>query len=174
MGQYIIRRLLWACVLFLAVTLVTFVIFYIIPVNPAKLITGRGATNADIKRAEHFLGTDRPVPIQYAKFLDRLVLHHSLGRSFQNRQSVNEIVGAAAPVTASLVFGGALLWLSLAIPFGVLSALKPRSLLDRSTMVFVLIGISAHPVWIGLIFAYLFGFRLGAFPITGYCDFINP
>jgi peptide/nickel transport system permease protein len=87
---------------------------------------------------------------------------------------VNTIVGAAAPVTASLVFGGAILWMLIAIPIGILSALRPRSLLDRISMTFVLIGISAHPVWIGLIFAYVFGFRLHITPITGYCDFINP
>jgi peptide/nickel transport system permease protein len=98
----------------------------------------------------------------------------SLGRSFTNRLSVNYVVAQAAPVTASLVFGGALLWLLVALPVGILSALRPRSLLDRLAMVGVLVGISAHPVWIGLLFAYFFGFKLGWFPITGYCDFINP
>jgi peptide/nickel transport system permease protein len=77
-------------------------------------------------------------------------------------------------VTASLVFGGALFWMLVAIPVGVLSALRPRSLLDRASMTFVLIGISAHPVWIGLIFAYFFGFRWHITPITGYADFFNP
>jgi peptide/nickel transport system permease protein len=62
----------------------------------------------------------------------------------------------------------------IALPVGILSALKPKSLLDRVAMVFVLIGVSAHPVWIGLIFAYVIGFKLGWTPITGYCDFINP
>jgi len=67
-----------------------------------------------------------------------------------------------------------ILWMLIAIPVGVLSALRPRSLLDRISMTFVLIGISAHPIWIGLILAYVFGFRLHLTPITGYCDFINP
>jgi peptide/nickel transport system permease protein len=127
-----------------------------------------------VKRAAHYLGTDRPVYVQYGKFMKRLVIDRSLGRSFTNRQSVNHRIAEAAPVTASLIVGGAVVWLLLALPIGILSALRPRSLLDRSAMVFVLIGISAHPVWIGLLFAYFFGFRLGAFPITGYCDMINP
>jgi peptide/nickel transport system permease protein len=80
----------------------------------------------------------------------------------------------AAPVTASLVFGGAILWLSIALPIGILSALRPRSLLDRTAMVFVLVGISAPSFWIGLILAYVIGFKLGWTPITGYCDFVNP
>jgi peptide/nickel transport system permease protein len=77
-------------------------------------------------------------------------------------------------VTAALVFGGMILWLAIGLSVGVFSALRPRSLLDRGAMVFVLIGVSAHPIWIGLIFSYIFGFKLGWFPITGYDDFFNP
>ncbi len=80
----------------------------------------------------------------------------------------------AAPVTASLVFGGAIVWLLISVPIGILSALKPKSLLDRGAMTFVLIGISSHPVWIGLILAYTVGYKLGLAPISGYCDMINP
>src|SRR5919108_1126377 len=174
MLRYLARRMLWAVVLFIAVTLVTYVLFFLIPANPAQLVAGKAATPADIKRAEHFIGTDRPIYVQYYKFLERIVIHHNLGHSSANRQGVNGFVGDAPPVTASLVFGGAVFWMLIALPVGILSALRPRSIMDRASMTFVLIGISAHPVWIGLIFAYFFGFRLHWFPITGYCDFINP
>jgi peptide/nickel transport system permease protein len=63
------------------------------------------------------------------------------------------------------------LWLSLSIPVGILSALRPRSILDRISMTFVLIGISAHPVWIGLLLSYFAGYKLHLTPIAGYCDF---
>ena len=181
MFRYLIRRLMWAWVLFVAVTIVTYVIFYAIPANPARLACGQRATPECIKRAAHYLGTDRPLYVQYGKFFGRLMpvsgivqgnphfKEPSLGRSFTNRQTVNYVVVNAAPVTASLVFGGAVFWMLIALPVGILSALRPRSLLDRIAMVFVLIGISAHPVWIGLIFAYFFGFKAGLFPITGYC-----
>jgi peptide/nickel transport system permease protein len=175
---------MWAFVLFVAVTVVTYIIFYAIPADPARLACGQRATPECIKRAAHYLGTDRPLYVQYGKFFGRLMpfslrptphlKEPSLGRSFTSRLSVNYVVAQAAPVTASLVFGGAVLWLLIALPIGILSALRPRSLLDRISMVGVLIGISAHPVWIGLLFAYFFGFKLGAFPITGYCDLINP
>jgi peptide/nickel transport system permease protein len=175
---------MWAFVLFVAVTIVTFIIFYAIPVNPARLACGQRATPECITRAAHYLGTNRPLYVQYGKFFGRLmpvafdgVVPHlkepSLGRSFTNRLSVNYVIGQAAPVTASLVFGGVVFWMLIALPIGILSALRPRSLLDRVGMVFVLIGISAHPVWIGLLSAYFFGFRLGLFPITGYCNFLN-
>ena len=183
MLRYFVRRLLWAAVLFVAVTMVTYVIFFIIPANPAALVCGRQCRPADIKRAEHFIGTDKPVYIQYKRFLERLlpitftapphVKKPSLGQSFTTRRDVNQVVLAAAPVTASLVFGAALLWLLVSIPVGILSALRPRSLLDRVTMVGVLIGISAHPVWIGLLAAYFVGFEWHVAPITGYCNFFG-
>jgi peptide/nickel transport system permease protein len=77
-------------------------------------------------------------------------------------------------VTASLVIGGAITWFLLAIPIGILSALRPRSLLDKGLMILVLIGASAHPLWLGLVLSYLLGFKLHVFPITGYCDFFGP
>ncbi len=159
--------------MFLAVTVFAFVTFWVIPANPAAL-NGGGATPQLLHNREHLMGLDRPLPVQYARFVWNLVGHASLGYSFANRRSVNEIVGDAAPVTASLVAGGAVLWMLIALPVGILSALRPRSLLDRAGTTFTLVGISAHPVWVGLVFAYLFGFRLGWFPITGYCDFVRP
>jgi peptide/nickel transport system permease protein len=106
--------------------------------------------------------------------MKKLVLEQSLGRSFATRQEVNDIIKRAAPVTASVVFGGVLIWLSIAFPIGILSALRPRTLLDRAAMIFVLVGVSAHPVWIGLLLSYFIGFKLGLTPLGGYCDLINP
>ena len=174
MIRYVIRRLLWAVVLFIAVTVVTYIIFFIIPADPARAVAGKNPTPEMIQRARHYLGIDKPVYQQYLRFLDRLVIHQDLGRSFANRESVNSEVAKAAPVTASLVFGGAIAWMMIALPIGILSALRPRSLLDRASMTFVLIGVSAHPIWLGLIFSYFFGFKWGITPISGYCDFINP
>jgi peptide/nickel transport system permease protein len=174
MFRYLVRRLLWAAVLFLVVTVVTYVIFFLIPVNPAQQACGQRATPQCIQTAKEYLGLDKPVYHQYGSFLYRLVVHFDLGRSFQNRQQVREIVLDAAPTTASLVFGGVVLWMLVALPIGIISALRPRSLMDRTTMLAVLIGISAHPVWIGLILSYFIGYKLQLTPITGYCDFFNP
>jgi peptide/nickel transport system permease protein len=166
--------LLWAVFLFISATVITYVIFFIIPADPAQLSAGKAATAEDVARVRKFLHLDEPVYQQYARWFWDLVAHQSLGQSYANRQEVNAIIGRAAPVTASLVFGGAIFWLTLSIPVGIISALRPRSIVDRAGMIFVLIGISAHPVWIGLIFSYIFGYKLGWTPITGYCDFFNP
>jgi peptide/nickel transport system permease protein len=65
-------------------------------------------------------------------------------------------------------------WLLIALPLGILSALRPRSLLDRTASLFVLIGISVHPVWLGLILLYLFGYKWSIFPLGTYCEVFSP
>ena len=185
MLRYLIRRILWAFVLFIAVTLVSYIIFFLVPAEPARLVAGPQAPPDAVERARKFLHLDEPIWQQYLRFLGNLAPARfdglkpeaktpSLGRSFATRQEVNHIVKAAAPVTISLVIGGAILWMLIALPIGILSALRPRSLLDRGAMVFVLVGISAHPVWIGLLLSYFIGFKLGLTPLGGYCDLVNP
>ena len=188
MIRYLIRRVLWAVVLFVVVTLVTYVIFFLVPNDLAAKIAGQGSSQEARARAIHHLGLDRPVYVQYGKFMWGLIKpvpvhigsvpvfvrpNGNLGYSYIRATPVNELIKSAAPVTGSLVFGGVIVWLLIALPIGILSALRPRSLMDRASMTFVLVGISAHPIWIGLIFAYVFGFRLGWFPISNYCNFFN-
>jgi peptide/nickel transport system permease protein len=173
MFRYLIRRFLWAWVLFLAVTIVTYVIFFLVPASPARLAAGQSATPERVAEVEKFLGLDQPVYVQYWRFLKRLVVDRSLGESFINRQSVNGEILRAAPITASLVFGAMILVLMLAIPLGIFSALKPRSLLDRAAMTYVLIGISLPSFWIGLVLSYIVGYRLGLTPIAGYCEVVS-
>src|ERR1043166_7940496 len=182
MLRYVIRRILWSCVLMLGVTLVTFVLFYLAPESPERAVCGgvggNSASPECMRRATKKVGLDRPIYYQYGLFLKRLVIDRTLGTSFISKQPVSHVIGRASRVTASLVFGGAVLWLLTGLAVGILSALRPRSLLDRAGMVFVLIGVSAHPVWIGLIFSYFFGYKLRNFPvhtpIGGYAPILNP
>src|SRR3954453_15373330 len=171
MTQFLIRRSFWAIFLFLVATIITYLIFWVIPSDPAALAAGKSATPADIARVRHFLHLDEPIWRQYLRFVWNLVGHGSLGESFVNRQTVDTMIAKDAPVTASLVFGAAVIWLSVSVPIGILSALRPRSVMDRLSMTFVLVGISAHPVWIGLILSYLVGYKLHLTPIAGYCNF---
>jgi len=166
---YLVRRLAWAFVLVLSVALVTFIIFFVIPTNQIGNVRHR-ETTTNINDA---VGIHGPVYLQYARFLWHLA-HGSLGNSFRSEQSVRDLILTAAPVTASLVFGGAIVWLLIALPIGVLSAMRPRSMLDRTATIFVLIGISVHPVWLGLILLYVFGFKLHLFPLGTYCEAFSP
>ena len=174
MFRYLVRRTLWAILLFIVITFVTFVIFFMAPNDPARAMCGGDqASRQCLLTATEKLGLDKPVLVQYFKYLDRLVVHQDLGTSYATGQSINQKIKMAAPVTASLVFGGAVLWMIIGLSVGIYSALRPRSLIDRAAMVFVLIGVSAHPVWIGLILSYTFGVRWHITPIADYANFFG-
>jgi len=170
-ARFVVRRVLWAAFLFVVATLVTFLIFYVIPSNRAGHKADYAAPPGFVHHIDHMLHLDLPLYQQYWLFLWNIVRHLSLGYSFETGASVRWIIARDAPVTASLVLGGAVMWLLVSIPLGIVSALRPRSLVDRAGMAFVLVGASAPAVWTSLILAYVFGFRLGWTPIADYCDF---
>jgi len=167
---YLTKRLAWGAVLLVAITLVVYVLFFVLPVDPTRRAGGRVDAEIFIREAYSIEG---PLWREYPAFLWDLVRHGDLGQSYGNRQEVTAIIANAAPVTISLVLGAAVIWLTIAIPIGTLSALRPRSFLDRASMVFVLIGISLHPLWLGLMFSYFGGYRWGVAPIGGYCNLFD-
>jgi peptide/nickel transport system permease protein len=169
---FVLRRLAWAVLLFLALTLYTYVLFFVIPGNDTTIRRGFRVDQGTTLRET--IGIERgSIAREYGSFVSHVV-HGDLGVSQRNRQPVLDVIGRAAPVTMSLVIGGAVVWLLIALPIGLLSALRPRSLLDRGGMIFVLVGVSAHPLWIALILGYVFGYRLGWTPIGGYCSVFTP
>ena len=102
MFRYLIRRILWAIFLFLVITFVTFVIFFMAPNDPARAMCGGDQARAQcLKTATEKLGLDKPVLVQYFRYLDRLVVHQDLGTSYATGQSINQKIKMAAPVTAS-------------------------------------------------------------------------
>lgn len=168
---FILRRVGWALFMFLTATLLVYVIFFVMPADPAKLIAGRNARPVDVARVARFYHFNVPLMQRYWIFLWNLIRHGSFGNSYVSRQPVRALIAADAPVTASLVAGAAVLWLAISVPLGVLSAMRPRSVLDRASTAFVLFGISTHPVVLGLVMSYVFGYRLRLTPIAGYCNF---
>jgi peptide/nickel transport system permease protein len=166
---FIVRRLGWAVLLIAVITLITFLVFVILP--PERRSGGRRQALDTPNLQTQFDLRNRSLPEQYVLYLDRLFIHGDFGRSIRQPLEVRDVIFGALPVTLSLVAGGTVLWLLLAFPIGMLSALRPRSLLDKGLMILVLIGVSAHPVWLGLAFSYTFGVRMDVFPVAGYCRF---
>ena len=167
---FLVRRVSWAVVLLLAVSLVTYVIFFVLPAAPIR--QGRlGQEDVAIRDAFPFEG---PIWEEYGRFVHGIFFEGEIGRSLSNRRPVSEILIQRAPVTVSLVIGGMVLMLSIAAPIGLLSALRPRSLLDRGAMLLVIVGLSLHPAWIGLILSYFLGYRWQVTPLQGYCDLFDP
>lgn len=172
MAPYIVRRLLSGLVMILLLTFLTYLVFEVIPVDPACLRVACGpnthSTDADLRAADHTLGVDRPVVYQYGRFVWRFVRHGSLGTTWIGEASVNHTIGAALPITASIVVGGVLLLLLLAVPLGCVAALRPRSVADRGVLAFAIVGIAVHPFVLAYVFGRIFGPDIGL-PSGGYC-----
>jgi peptide/nickel transport system permease protein len=173
-GRYIIRRILWIFLILFVVTGITFLIFFVMPpTDPAVLAAGRNPTQETINSIRHLFGTDRPVWVQYGRFIRHLFLGDQwglpgFGFSYQNLQPVKEELFKRMPVTISLALGGAIAWLSMGIPIGIISGLKRRSLADRASMMFALFGVSMPVFWLGLLMLYVFWFKLGIACPSGY------
>lgn len=166
MGKYIIRRLLWVIVLLFLVSLLTFVIFYLLPsADPATLRAGRQPSPALVAAIRHNLGLDKPWYEQYYRYMKALVLHFNFGYSYQNNISVRTQIFDRLPATISLAVGAAVVWLVAGIAIGTISAVRRRSLFDRSTMGSALVAISAPPYWLGLLALFLFANDIGKFPL---------
>ena len=166
MLRYIIRRLLWGVLLLLAVIAITFVLFYLLPnVNPAILRAGRNSSPKVIAEIAHDLGTDRPLPTQFWDYLTHL-LQGNLGFSYQSGAPVKSLILDRLPATISLTVGAVIVWLMLGIPVGIISAIKRRSLLDRTAMTTSLVFVSAPVYWLGLLVLFTFASDIGKFPIS--------
>jgi peptide/nickel transport system permease protein len=166
MLTFIIRRLLWMVVLLLVISLLTFIIFYTLPAaDPAALRAGRQPTPELLKSIRETLGLDKPWYVQYGKYLQRLVFHFDFGFSYQNNVSVKSQIFDRLPVTATLAAGGAIVWLLVGIPVGIISAIKRGRWMDRLAMGSALVAISAPVYWLGLVSLYLFSKDLGKFPL---------
>ncbi len=166
MIRYIVRRLLWGVVLLVAVIAITFVLFYLVPnVNPAVLRAGRNSSPKIINDISANLGLNKPVYTQFWVYLRRLVLHFDLGYSYYSGASVKSLIADRLPATLSLTFGAVVVWLAVGIPVGIISAIKRRTVLDRSAMGTALVFVSAPVYWLGLLVLFLFAADIGRFKI---------
>jgi peptide/nickel transport system permease protein len=175
MWRYIVRRLLSGLVMLFAVTLMTFAIFRLIPFTPACIIVpcGPGTTtnDAQIRAAEHKLGTDRPIPVQYAKFVWGIFGHGTFGRSWTG-SSIDQSLRSALPQTISVLVGGVVVLLLLAIPLAALSALRAQTVVDRAILLFAILGIALHPLLLGVGLTNVFSGYLHVLPHGSYCHLL--
>jgi peptide/nickel transport system permease protein len=147
------------------------VIFYVFPsADPAALRAGRSASPELVAQIRHQLGLDQPVYEQYWLYVKGIVLHFDLGFSYQNDESVRAQIFSRLPATASLAIGAFVIWIAIGIPIGIVSALRPRSAVDRVAMGGALVAISAPVYWLGLVALFVLARgtgRLGLLPGAG-------
>jgi len=174
MGAYIVRRLLWLVFVLFVITGITYVIFFVMPpVNPAILFAGKVPTPSVVAEIKKQFGLARPVWEQYLLYVKHVFLGDQygwpgLGFSFVTRASVKSQLGPRLVVTATPAIGSAFVWLALGIPIGIASAIKRGRWQDRMGMGFALFFVSAPVFWLGLMFLWLFWFKLGWAAGTGY------
>lgn len=172
MARFLVRRVLLGAVVMWLVATVVFILYFVTPHDPARLIAGKDATAQMLADVRIRLGLDQPIIQQYFSYLGRL-LQGNLGYSYFNSEPVSTIIGEDLPVTASLAVGGAVLWLVIGVLAGVLAATKPRSIADRTVTGLALFFYSMPTFLLGELFLLLLFFRLHLlgfdfFPGSGY------
>jgi peptide/nickel transport system permease protein len=150
------------------VSFFTFLVFYVLPsADPALLRAGRNANPELIAEVRTNLGLDKPFYEQFWIYAKGIVTDFDLGYSYYAEVPVREELFARLPASMSVALGAFVLWMAIALPVGVLTALRPRSRLDRAVTGVTLLFLSAPTYWLGLVVLFLFARDIGAFPIVG-------
>lgn len=182
MARFILFRLLGVIVVLLVVTAITFVIFYVLPTNPAQLSCGKPCTPQNLAAAKEYLGLDQPWYGQFWEFLKGIVVGRSFGSgsgvvvcsapcfgySFQLQTPVTQLILSRFPVTASIAVGAAVLWFVTGVFGGTIAAIRRGRVADKAIMTVAIAGVSAPAYLVGMLLILLFGFTLKWLPTGGY------
>ena len=168
---YAVKRLSVAILVALTVSLLTFSMIYLSG-DPAMALAGEAATQADIENIRRVYGYDQPIYVQYFDWLGN-ALKGNLGQSHYLNSPVSEVIFTRLPVTMILGASALSFGLLLAIPLGVLAAMRPNTLIDRFALGLAVIGQALPSFWFALIMIFFFGVALRWLPITGSDSWLN-
>jgi peptide/nickel transport system permease protein len=172
MARFLVNRFISVVVVLLAISILTFLIFQVIPNgDPALRMAGRLATPQTVQDVRHQWGFDKPIYVQYAKTMDKILTGKVI--SYTQQLNVLDEIKRGLPVTISLAVGAGIIWLSLGILFGLLSAMSAGKFLDRALTVLSLIGVSTPVFFLGALMLYYLGYKLQLFPLGGYVKFAD-
>jgi peptide/nickel transport system permease protein len=163
-SRYVLGRVGWVLVVLLAITLVTFGVTFLSPVDPARVYAGIRASHADYELVRRQLGLNRPVYIQYLRYLGRL-LHGNLGTSYSTGESVRSLVTSRLPATLELAAAGLLVEVVVGVPLGLIAALRWQRPTDRVILSGSLFGVVMPQFVFGFLLLYIFAFKLAWFPL---------
>lgn len=167
MIRFVIRRSMSVMLVLFAISILTFLIFQAIPNgDPALRLAGRLATPQQVKDVRKQWGFDKPIYVQYAKTMQKIATGDVV--SYTQQVNVVDEIKRDAPATISLAIGAGVIWFSLGVLFGVLSALTAGRFVDRALTVLSFIGVSTPVFLLGALMLYYLGYKLSLFPLGGY------
>jgi len=166
MFQYVIKRMLVAIPVLFTISTIVFLLIHVIPGDPVDLIVGEQALSADRARLAHELHLDEPLLTQYGRYMSGLV-RGDLGESIYDHRSVMDHISAKYGATVLLAVCAMFFAVMVAIPIGVMAAVKKGGFRDQAAMVIALIGISVPNFWLGPVLILIFSVWIGVLPISG-------
>jgi len=167
MLRFILKRLSYAILILIGITFITFILTYIIPADPVRMLAGRSATAETVESIRQQLGLDKPLIEQYINYLSNLV-QGDLGRSYVQKTEVNVLILSRLPATLLLIGWCYFFELLIGLTVGIASSVKRNTTLDRTLTTISFLGISAPQFVVGLILLYVFSYHFDVFPLGGY------
>jgi peptide/nickel transport system permease protein len=164
--RFLARRLLLAVPVLLGVATLVFALIHLIPGDPAQAMLGDAASPESIRELRGKLGLDRPLYVQYASFLKHAA-QGDLGRSLRTNEPVTAAIAARLPATFELALAAMLVAVAIAIPAGIVAAVRAGTSVDHVATMLALLGISVPNFWLGPLLAIVFSVSLGWFPVSG-------
>jgi peptide/nickel transport system permease protein len=172
MASVLIRRLAQALLILFGVAVITFVLLYAMPADPARMIAGRSATAQTVANIRHELGLDQSLLAQFWHYLSGLV-QGNFGRSYAQKTEVATLLWSRLPATLVLMAAGIFIEVVLGLILGMTAAVKRGSFIDNLVMMTSFVGVSAPQFLVALLLLYVFAITLGWFPMSGYGTFAH-
>jgi peptide/nickel transport system permease protein len=167
MSAYLIKRFLVAIPVLFITAFLVFGALHLSPGDPVDMIVGPIAPEEVRDRVRNELGLDKPLPVQFFLYMGHVV-QGDLGQSILSKRPVADLIKQKLPITAQLGLAAFVLAYTLALPLGIVAALRRNTFVDYASMIFALIGVSMPGFWLGLLLIYAFAVHLKLFPPTGY------
>jgi len=167
MTAYLLRRLVILLLSLFVAAVVLFVLLRLLPGDPANALLGVGATAEQIEAARAQIGSDQPLIVQFGSFIGNLV-RFDLGASFVSRAGVLEEIGNRMSVTAPLTIIGFLLAIVIALPLGIVAAVKSHRWYGAAISIVSQLGIAIPVFWLGILLVTVFAINLRIFPSGGF------
>jgi len=165
-SEYLIRRLALSLTAMLGVITIVFVLLHVSG-DPATLLVTQDATRQDMERIRQAYGLDKPLSVQYGRFIARIA-HGDLGYSYRQGLPVTELIGERLGATLELALAALAVATLLGVALGMVAAARRGSGVDTAAMTVALLGTSMPSFWLGLLLIIVFGVKLGWLPVSGY------